>query len=312
MRKSLGGVLARALTLTGLPLMAAAAAVAEAPRVAADIAPIHSIAARVMAGIGAPELVVPPGASPHGYALRPSEARALQEADLVVWVGPALTPWIADLIDTLAAPAAIRLVLEDTPGMNLLPARSGNGFGADGDDHDQGDAPVDGHLWLDPENATVAARAVATALGGLDPANAAAYAANAEAFAAELATLAAAIDAELAPVRGRPWIVFHDAFGYFEDAFAIPAADSVVVQEGVEPGAARVAAIRARVESAGIACAFTAPQFAPDLLDTIVEGTGARIGAIDDLGAGLPPGPGLYPALLRGIADGLRACLSPS
>lgn len=293
--------------------LAGTAAAAEAPRVAADIGPVHSIAARVMAGIGAPDLVVPPGASPHGYALRPSEARALQEADLVVWVGPALTPWLADPIDTLAAEGAVRLTLEDAEGIRLLPARAGDGFEAhehdDEHDHDH-DAPVDGHLWLDPGNAAAAARAIADALGGLDPANAAAYAANAEAFTAELARLAAAIDADLAPVRGRPYIVFHDAFHYFEDAFAIPAAGSVVLHEGVEPGAARVAAIRARVESAGVACAFTEPQFQPHLLHTVVEGTGARLGEIDDLGATLAPGPELYPALLRGIADSLRACLA--
>ncbi len=107
----------------------------------------------------------------------------------------------------------------------------------------------------------------------------------------------------LAPVRGRPYIVFHDAFHYFEDAFDIPATGSVVLQEGVEPSAARVAALRDRVATSGIDCAFTEPQFEPRLLHTLVEGTDARIGEIDDIGAALPPGPDLYPSLLRGIAD---------
>lgn len=320
------------LGVTALLLAAAAtrgiAARAEVPRVATDIAPVQSIAARVMAGLGTPHLVIPPGASPHGYALRPSEARALAEADLVVWVGPALTPWLADPIDTLA-PGAARLALEEAPGVVLLPARSGEGFelhehehAADAhghdDDHDaeagehhDHDGTVDGHLWLAPANAAAAARAIAGALAAGDPAHAATYAANAEAFAAELDTLSAAIDAELAPVRGRPWLVFHDAFHYFEDAFAIPAAGSVVLQEGVEPSAARVAAIRDRVRDSGIVCALGEPQFEPRLLHTVVEGTDARLGEIDDIGAALPPGPGLYPALLRGIADGLRACLAP-
>jgi len=306
---------AAALTLT-LALAGAAAARAEAPRVAADIAPVQSIAARVMAGVGTPDLVIPPGASPHGYALRPSEARALQAADLVVWVGPALTPWLADPIDTLA-PTARHLALEDAPGVELLPARAGDGFeprahGEDhGDDHDHGpEATVDGHLWLSPANAAAAARAIAAALAERDPEHAPAYAANAAAFAAELATLSAAIDAELAPVRDKPWLAFHDAFRYFEAAFDIPAAGSVILQEGVEPSAARVAAIRDRVRDSHVVCAFTEPQFEPRLLHTVIEGTEVRTGEIDDIGATLAPGPDLYPTLLRGIADGLRACLA--
>jgi len=270
---------AAALTLA---LAGAAAARAEAPRVAADIAPVQSIAARVMAGVGTPDLVIPPGASPHGYALRPSEARALQAADLVVWVGPALTPWLADPIDTLA-PTALHLALEDAPGVELLPARAGDGFEPHdhGDDHEHDDeAKVDGHLWLSPANAAAAARAIAAALAERDPEHAPAYAANAEAFAGELDTLSAAIDAELAPVRDKPWLAFHDAFRYFEAAFDIPAAGSVVLQEGVEPSAARVAAIRDRVRDSHVVCAFTEPQFEPRLLHTVIEGTDVRTGEI--------------------------------
>lgn len=331
MRRLMLGALALAVAGAG-------AARAEAPRVATDIAPVQSIVARVMAGAGTPDLVIPPGASPHGYALRPSEARALQDADLVVWVGPVLTPWLADPIDTLAADAT-HLALEDAPGIRLLPARAGNGFEPhvhdDGDhdhaddhghvdDHDHADdhghdhaedhdhGSIDGHLWLAPDNAAAAARAVAAALAEKDPDNAALYAANADAFVAEIDALSAEIDATLAPVHGRPWLVFHDAFQYFEDAFAVPASGSIVLQEGVEPGAARVAAIRDRVRDAGITCAFTEPQFEPRLLHTVIEGTDVRTGEIDDIGATLPPGPDLYPALLRGIADGLAACLSES
>jgi zinc transport system substrate-binding protein len=286
-----------------------AAARAEVPRVAADIAPVHAIAARVMAGLGTPALVIPPGASPHGYALRPSEARALEDADIVVWVGPALTPWLADPIETLA-PNARRLALVDAPGIALLPARDGDGFGAEPADHAHAAGAPDGHLWLSPANAAAAAAAIAAALAERDPEHAAAYAANAEAFAEELDALDAAIADELAPVGGRPYLVFHDAFRYFEAAFAFPAAASVVLQEGVEPGAARVAALRDRVRDLGIVCAFTEPQFEPRLLHTVLEGTDARIGTLDDLGAGLPPGPDLYPRLLLGIADGLRDCLA--
>jgi zinc transport system substrate-binding protein len=293
-------------------------AAAAAPEVATDIAPVHSIAARVMQGVGEPGLIVPPGASPHGYALRPSEARLLQGAALVVWVGPDLTPWLADPIDALA-PDATLVTLQDAPGMTLLPIRAGGPFEAheheDEHEHEHEHAEEehagghDGHLWLDPDNAAAAARAIAAALGVADPANAAAYAANAEAFAADTAAQAEAIAARLEPLRGKPFIVFHDAYQYFEHAFDFPAAGSIALQDGVTPGTARVAGIRDRVRGENIVCAFSEPEFEPKLVATVIEGTAARTGVLDGIGAALPPGSGLYPALLDGIADGLAACL---
>ena len=315
---------AAVLALAAIP----GAAAATPPVVATDIAPVQSIVARVMAGVGTPGLVVPPGASPHGYALRPSEAELLQEAGLVVWVGPALDPWLAGPIDTLA-PEAARVTLQDAPGIRLLPIRTGGPFephehdhaaeAADaGHDHDAEDAEhdhdhehggPDGHLWLDPGNAVAAARAVAAALAPLDPENAAAYAGNAEAFATEMAELSSEIEDRLAPVRGQHFIVFHDAYQYFEDRFDTPAAGSVSLQEGVAPGAARVAEIHDRVRDAQITCAFTEPQFEPKLLGTVIEGAGVRTGVLDPIGAALPPGPNLYPALMLGLANSLAECL---
>lgn len=323
------------LTLAALAGLGPLAAGAAPPVVATDIAPIQSIAARVMQGVGTPGLVIPPGASPHDYALRPSEARLLQDAAVVVWVGPDLTPWLADPIDTLA-PAATHLVLQEAPGVGLLPIRTGafephahgDGEGAeaghDAEAHEHADADHDhdhdhdedhahgshdGHLWLDPMNATAAARAIAATLAAADPANADAYTANAEAFARETDALVAELDARLAPVRGRPYIVFHDAFQYFEHAFDIPASGSIALQDGAAPGAARVADIRERLRSDGVVCAFAEPQFPPKLLATVTEGSDVRTGVLDGIGASLPEGPGLYPALLAGIADGLVDCL---
>jgi zinc transport system substrate-binding protein len=310
-------------TIMALALPGAAAA---APVVATDIAPVHSIAARVMQGIGQPGRIVPPGASPHGYALRPSEARLLQDAALVVWVRPDLTPWLADPIDALA-PDATLVTLQDAPGMTLLPIRAGGPFEAHEHDHEAEQAEADerahaeagheaehagghdGHLWLDPGNAAAAARAIAAALAAADPANAGAYAANAEGFAAETEAQAEAIAARLEPLRGRPFIVFHDAYQYFEHAFDFPAAGSIALQDGVTPGTARVAGIRDRVRDEDIVCAFSEPEFEPKLIATVIEGTAARTGVLDGVGAALSPGPGLYPALLDGIADGLAACL---
>lgn len=298
--------------------LATCAPALAAPQVTTDIAPVQSIVAAVMAGVGSPDLIVPPGASEHGYALRPSEARALAAADLVVWIGPQLTPWLAGPIAALAGEAPL-LTLTDAPGVRLLDVREGGPFEAhdhptdeDHAGHDHAEAAgADPHVWLDPLNAAAIATAVATELGAIDPANAGAYADNAEAFAAEMAALTAELEARLAPLRDRPFFVFHDAYQYFEARFALPAAGAVALSDAEPPSASRVTEIRDRIAQADIACVFTEPQFEPRLVATLIEGAPTRTGALDPLGAGLDPGPGLYPALLRGLADDLVACLGP-
>ncbi|PZQ50364.1 MAG: zinc transporter [Rhodovulum sulfidophilum] len=305
------------------------------PAVVTDFGPVDSITARVMAGVGAPVQILPPGAEPHSYSLRPSEARELGAADLVVWVGPRMTPWLADPIAALASKAEV-LTLDELPGLTLLPIRASGPFEADlhdhgaeageHDDHDHdaaghddpdhdahadaaAQAAPDQHLWLDPDNATVFAAAIAAKLGAMDPAHAAAYAANAEAFAGEMAALSAEVDATLAPARGKPFIVFHDAYQYFEHRFDIPAAGSVALHDAESPGAARVAEIRDRVRADGVVCAFTEPQFPPKLLATITEGSEVRTAALDPEGVGLTPGVDLYPTLIRNLATDLAGCL---
>lgn len=307
-----------------------------APQVAADIAPVHALAARVMKGVGEPALIVRPGASPHDYALRPSEAAAMQRADVVFWVGEALTPWLGKAIHAVAADAA-SVQLRDAPGVALLAVRTGATFAphahdehadeadehdddlavasedhateADGHDHDH--AAFDEHLWLDPENAKAWLTAMATALSTADPANAATYFANASAGRAELDALSAEIAATLAPAHGRPFVVFHDAYQYFEARFGMPAAGAVTLSDGAPPSAARVAEIRQTVQRLGATCVFAEPQFAQGVVDAVAEGTGARVGVLDPLGIALRPGPGLYGDLLRGLARALAECLSP-
>ena len=309
----------------GAALALGATAAGAVPRVATDILPVQSIVAAVMEGLGEPGVILPPGADPHSYALRPSEAQILSDADLVVWVGPDLTHWLADPIASLA-PRAVKIELEDAPGIEVLPIRADGPFEPDEHDHGEHDHGEhghgehadgdhgegrDGHLWLDPANAAAAARDVAAALAKLDPENAATYTANAGRFADEMQALAAAVTAEVAPLRRTPFLVFHDAYQYLEHAFDLPAAGSVALQDGVEPGPARVATIRERVKDGQIACAFTEPEFSPKLMATITEGTDLRTGTLDHLGADIPPGPGLYPALIRGLAADLAACLAP-
>lgn len=332
--------------LAAAPLLASPAA--AAPRVAVDVAPIHSLVASVMAGVGTPDLILPPGASPHGHTLRPSEAKAVADADLTVWVGPALTPWLAHPLDSLGG-AAPQLELMEVADIKLLPVRAGAAFephsheGEDADhdhaeeaghgedepaeeahdehghaeaehaedahhDHDAHGA-VDAHIWLDPANATRIAAAVAAKLAEIDPENAAAYQTNAEAVAARNADLAAGIAATLAPVHDKGFLVFHDAYQYFERAFDLPAAGSISTTDGEAPSPGRVAALRARILDNQIVCIFTEPQFEPKLVGTLVEETSLRVGALDPEGTGLPLGPDLYPGLMQNLAGALADCV---
>lgn len=282
-----------------------------APLVATDIPPVHSIVARVMAGVGEPQVIVPPGASPHGHAMRPSSAGLLAEADAVVWVGPELTPWLAGPIAALADRAHV-LELLAADGLYRLPLRRGARFEAhdhQGGDHAHDQSGVDAHVWLDPRNGVAMATAVAGLLGRIDPENAAAYSANARDFAAEMAALETEIAETVVPLGGRPYVVFHDAYQYFEVRFGLPAAGSVTLGDAHQPSAARVGEIRERVRDEEVVCVFAEPQFEPRLVATVTEGTDARTGTLDPEGAGMAPGPELYPRLLRGLAEGLAACL---
>lgn len=322
---------------------------ADVPRVAVDIAPVHSLVARVMQGVGAPSLIVAPGASPHEYSLRPSEAAALQAADLVFWIGPELTPWLETAIETLAGGAAVTAMLE-VDGTTELPFREGAQFeahaheGHDHDDHAHGDDPEDHgheghaapaahddhgheahaetgghaghdhgahdpHAWLSPENGAVWLNAIAAQLSAADPDNAGAYFANAAAGRDELAALSAEINGILEPVRGRNFIVFHDAYQYFEAAFDVPASGAISLSDAARPSPARIAEIQARVASESISCVLSEPQFDPGLVATVMDGTEARSGVLDPLGSDQEPGPALYGNVLRNLATALADCL---
>lgn len=303
--------------LTGavLSLLFATAAEAEVPSVAVDILPVHSLVSQVMKGVGSPHLIVPPGASPHGYALRPSDATALQKADVVIWVGGNLDPWLKEPIGTLARHArSVELV--ETEGTTELPFREGAGFekhdhGSHDHDHDHGDAAVshDPHAWLDPENGRVWMDAIATELAAADPEHADTYRANAAEGRARLTALSIEIKARLAPSAEAHFIVFHDAYQYFEKRFGIAATGSIRLSDATDPSPARIAAIRDKVTDLKISCVFTEPQFNPGLVKAVFAKTGARTGVLDPLGADLPAGPDLYPQLLRNLADSLASCL---
>jgi len=322
---------------TALPLaLLAAPALAEAPQVAVDITPIHGLVARVMDGVGVPEQVIRHGASPHEYALRPSEAGALERADLVFWVGDALTPWLEGSIDTLAGDARA-VALLDLPGTISLPFREGATFeahdhgdedhahddhahDADGHDdhgHDDHAADADGHshegtdphAWLDPENAKLWLDAIAAELSAVDPANAAVYAANAAAGRSEIDAAAGEVATTVAPLREAGFVVFHDAYQYFEDRFGLRAAGAITLSDATSPSPARIAEVRDAVAEFAVACVFSEPQFDPGLVAAVVAGSGARTAVIDPLGTEIAPGPGFYPSLLRDLGARMTSCL---
>ena len=291
-----------------------------APRVVADIAPVASLVAQVMGERGAPVTLVEPGASPHDRSMRPSAARALTGADVVVRTADGLTPWLPDTLRSLA-PDAVSVELLGVPGSVRLAARDGATFAADGadrDDHGHGEddddavgspaAPVDPHAWLDPENARVWLDAIAGTLADADPDGADVYRANAARARAALDALEARVRDRLAPVRGRPFAVAHDDLRYFEARFDMPALGAVVASDAAGPGPARLDALRGAITAERARCVFTEPGSGERLARTVAGD--ARVAELDPLGARLEPGPALYAELLEGVADALADCLA--
>ncbi len=368
--------------------------------VVTSIKPVHSLVAAVMEGVGKPHLIVGGGASPHTYSMRPSDARSLQNAKAVFWIGPEMEAFLAKPVESLSQDAKL-ITLSEAHDLTRLKFREGGPFeGHDHDadhgheeahehedehhdehahdehdhekdhdhdaehtdaekhehdgehdhadehdhaeehdhekDHDHADehkhaeehdhekehdhaeghdhaehGEIDMHLWLDPENAKAMLHEIEETLVALDPANAATYEANAESYAKRIDALTSEVTAGLAPVRAKSFIVFHDAYQYFENRFGVTAAGSITVSPDVIPGAQRVAEIQERVKALGDTCVFAEPQFEPKLVKVVTEGTSARSGVLDPLGTELESdGPDLYLDLIRTMASSIQTCLS--
>jgi zinc transport system substrate-binding protein len=299
--------------------LTAGPAAAAAPKVVASIKPVHSLVSGVMRGLGAPVLLVSGGGSPHGYSLRPSEARALSEADLVFWIGSGFEAFLVRPLAALAGRRARVIALAEAQGVRLLEARRGGAWDAqeeaaahDGEVAGHGaSGSADLHIWLDPRNAIAIVRAAVTALARADPENASRYRRNGASSIAQIEALDGEIAKTLAPVRERPYVVFHDAYQYFERRYGLHTAGAIAVNPEQPPGARRLSGIRAKIAALGVVCVFTEPQFRPALVDTVIAGSAARSAVLDPLGAALPAGPEAYFALMRGLAASLVGCLSP-
>ena len=325
------------LTLSLATTLIGGGAHADTPQVAVDIAPVHSLVARVMEGVAVPDLIIQPGASPHEYSLRPSEAAALQASDLVFWVGPGLTPWLADTIETLAQEASVTALSkldgtvklefresamfevhdhDDHSGHDDHDAHADHDAHDDHDDHDgtaghdeHDHGAYDPHTWLSPKNAMTWLNAIAGQLSSVDPDNAGAYFANAAAGRAEIEVLMGDVTAILDPLRNGRFIVFHDAYQYFEQDFNFPASGALSIGDASDPSPARIAEIRDRIAEQGIDCVLAEPQFNPGLIATVLDGTDAQTGILDPIGSDLEPGSALYPDMIRNLAKALASCM---
>ncbi|EJL58189.1 ABC-type Zn2+ transport system, periplasmic component/surface adhesin [Rhizobium sp. CF122] len=312
---------AMALTLA-VPAMlfAEAGRTADAPVVVTSIKPVHSLVSAIMQGVGTPELIVDGAASPHTYNMKPSNARALQNAKVVFWVGPGLEAFLEKPLEAIGSDAVVA-ELGKAPGLTKLKFREGGAFEPhdDGDhdeaahagaDHDHDHGAFDTHLWLDPQNAKAMAAEITTTLVAADPANALTYQANAKTLDDRLDALDKEITGIVSPVRDKPFIVFHDAYQYFENRYHVRVAGSITVSPETIPGAERIAEIHKKVGELGATCVFAEPQFQPRLVDVVIEGTKAKAGVLDPEAATLDAGPDLYFNLMRGIANSMKDCLS--
>ena len=344
-----------ALAVLVATLMSGTSAIAADVKVTATIKPIHALVAQVMEGVGTPSLLVQGAASPHTYALKPSDARALHQADVFFRVSETVEPFTGKIVEAL--PESVRVVtLADSPGIALLPIRRGETFEAHDHshghgDHDHGDQKhdhdhgahdgkhkhdhshdhadhghghkhdhhdhahaaheMDGHIWLDPHNARKMLTEIARALSEAAPDHAETFRDNAVRAAAALDTLEADLARDMASVKGKPYVVFHDAYQYFERRFGLAPVGSITLSPEVRPSAKRLTEIRQRLGTLEASCVFAEPQFQPRRVDAVIEGTTARAGTLDPEGALLEPGPNAYETLLRNLATGLKSCLAP-
>ena len=304
-------------------LLLSGTASANIPKVVTDIPITHSLVTRVMAGIGMPDLIVDRGASPHEYSLRPSNAASLEAADLVFWISKGLTPWLDDALNTLARNAKV-IELMDAKGATVLSFREGATFethshqhkqdedGHDEHKHDEDEhatGNVDPHGWLDPYNGRIWLDVIATALSKIDPTNSDIYFANATQAKADIDTVISELEATLAEFRGTNFIVYHDAYQYFEKRFDVLAAGSISLGDVSDPSPARIAEVRKKVEELGIICVFSEPQFNSELVRTVTDGVSVKTRVIDSLGTQFTLGPDFYLNVLRGIAQSMASCL---
>ena len=239
--------------------------IAEPPKVVTDIAPVQSLVAMVMGDFRAPDVILRPGETPHTATLRPSQARALQAADIVFWVGEDLSPWLSEPIETLAVDAK-SVELLHISGTTVLDNREA---GDDHDDHHHGHH--DPHGWLDPENAKVWLDHIATTLGNLDAENVARYKVNAAKGKHAIKKAVTKIEMDLALAQSKKYMIYHDALQYFEQSFDLTFVAAVVPSDDQPASAARVSAVVQQMNDHDIACVFLDRAAQTKFVETLID-----------------------------------------
>ncbi len=306
---------------------------AEPPRVIVSIAPLHSLVAGVMRGVALPELLIPGSRSPHDFSLKPSQMRAITQAQVIFRLGKTEEAFLNKPLANLGPKVRVVEVMT-LPEITLLPSRAGGVWvshlhpgqtattNPDNGGHDTSmqeaheegthkhpTHTVDPHIWLNPLHAQAIVRAAVKALSEVDPERAAIYQANGEQLLFRLENLDDELRGTLASAGAAPFIVFHDAYQYFEQHYRLNAVGAITVRAEQRPGARRLREIRAVIGSSGAQCIFSEPQFPATQLQAITEGLNVRAGTLDPLGYDIDPGTELYFSLMRRLTSSLVSCL---
>jgi zinc transport system substrate-binding protein len=294
-------------------------AVAVEPAVVVSTKSAHALAAALLRGVAIPKLLVDGRSSPHAYAMKPSDSRALNGAVLFIRISERLEPFTAKVVSSLPQSVSV-LTLIEAPGLSLLPARPAGVLDglpdqdADGDHDHHHDTPgpgaTDPHIWLDPVNAQMMAAAMTPALIRVYPASAGAIGANATALRVALGDLDAEIAAILKPAAGKHYLALHDAYQYLEHRYGLVAAGTVAVTPEAQAGARRLSELRSLIGQIGISCVFAEPVGEQRLVQSLAEGTGARVVRLDPEGLLLDPGPDFYAVLMRTLARDVARCFA--
>jgi zinc transport system substrate-binding protein len=277
-----------------------------APKVVVTISPIYALTQNIMQGVAEPILLVSPGASPHTYALKPSQVSDLNSADLVIWIGESLETFLIKMLAQLPKTTKT-LTLLTTPGLDPLPFRTQRTWEHD---HDHAHTGFDPHVWLDPIRMQTLVLAIAHALADIDPNNKNIYQSNATQINTQLSQLDTQLRQDLTPVQNKPFIVFHDAYQYFEKRYQLNAVGAITLNPEIMPSAKHIQAIQDLIKQKNVVCIFAEPQFKPAIVDMIATGTQVREGVLDPLAM---EGQGFtgYSHLLTHLSAGLRTCLAP-
>lgn len=290
------------------PQLSAASTSGRFPRVVVSITPFYALVAAVMEGAGTPELLVKPGSSPHEYALRPSDMQRLIDADLVFWGGPALETFLVKPLSVPKAHSQLIVGLDNTPNLLLLPVRHDAAWDPH-EDTSHSHAHLDMHFWLDPRNAIALTNAIAQNLIQIDPQHTQLYKKNATQLIQRLKKLDTHIATELKTVKGIPYIVFHDAYQYFENRYGLTGVGSITLNPEVPPSAKRLNTIRTSIAKSKAVCVFREPQFQPKLVDSLVEDLGVKTGELDPIGQAAQNNPEGYFSLLENLSHAVKHCL---